>query len=249
LNSDWSEVWVEIVAAFLKGTRRAKFLASVEVLNESVLKGSWVTRGRSKAQSGFYQGLTRKKEQHPNFQVHMCLTYGQALSPQVWAEFGDKLTTVEAAWARLCGQYEIACKELDAARPLPVLTAIKLSPKVTKTLIECNLDLDLSTIRVADMDFYEVPKKDQYGETVLTFDGKPVMERVYYVKWTPGIKHGKSRFTGFGKCEACGKNIPSRRYVPVEAVCKNNGLVSLHLGCDCAANIFGVKDVGVELDR
>jgi hypothetical protein len=149
------------------------------------------------------------------------------------------------SWNELCTQVARACKALDAARPKPVVTAVGLSPKVTATLQECNLDLDLPTIKPAKISFYEKHARDDAGELKF-LNGKPVMERVYYVDWTAGIKHNRSRFASGSGCHACGKSIPSGRFVPVEAQCKNLGLVALWLGCDCARNIFGVKDAGID---
>jgi hypothetical protein len=242
---------VRTVTYSMAGARRAKFEASIKILNDSLAQGGWVTRGSVKAQSGFYQGLTSKLSEGGGFELFMTLRFGQ--SYRINAEVTDQdfhksgvSPEVGRAWVALCKQAQEARKELDASRPLPKITKIGLSPKVTKTLTECNLDLDLPSIKMAKIDFFLVPSLTKgTREPMLDRDGKPVMERVYFVKWTPGIKHMQSRFSGYGGCEACGKAIPSGRYVPVEATCKKLGLVALWLGCDCAANIFGIKDVGI----
>jgi hypothetical protein len=83
-------------------------------------------------------------------------------------------------------------------------------------------------------------------EYALNKDGTRKQENYNVVVWSDGIIHGKSRFAGNG-CHACGKHIPSGRFVPVEAHDKkSNKTISLWLGCDCAKNIFGIKDIGVE---
>jgi hypothetical protein len=244
---------VATVSAFLNGNRREKFLASVKVLNDSLAQGGWITRGSVKAQSGFYQGLATKLDQAGHFELYMCLRFGQV---RFTGEVPDKdiedcgvPSRVGQAWVALCREVKAARQELDLARPLPKITAIGLSPKVTATLTECNLDLDINTIRLAKIDFKLVQDRDEKTRALkFDRDGNPVMIRLYFVAWTPGIKHSLSRFAQGGHCHACGKFIPSCRFVPVEATCKRNGLVSMLLGCDCSRNIFGIQDVGISPD-
>ena len=158
------------------------------------------------------------------------------------------------AWYKLVQEKEVAKELLDDARPLPKITPIGLSPKVTKTLKECNLDLELSSIKMAKIAFRFVQATyyDKKKEKVLPlFDkdnGACLLDKEYYVKWTEGIKHHQSRFAAGGcHCEACGKAIPSGRFVPVEAFDKKKSvLISMWLGCDCAHNIFGIKDIGIK---
>lgn len=246
---------VNEVRHHLTGARRAKFDASVQVLDDSLAQGAWVTRGSIKADSGFYQGLYAKLgdrigklgvDRDSAHAFDMCFRYGDAnVTAAQLAAATPKLSAVEIAWVRLCWEKRQAKADLDAARPAPRVTAIGLSPKVTATITEMGLDLDLATIRMAKLDFYETPARDRDGEPVFARDGTPVMVRIYYVVWSKGIRHGLSRFAHCD-CEACGKRIPSGRLVPVEATCRKNGLVSLWLGCDCAANIFGIKDDGID---
>ncbi len=236
---------VKTVTASMKGARLAKLVASIDIVNESLARGGWVTRGSVKAMSGFYQGLTKtvvyKWEAGPKdkFNLSMCLKYGRAFngeaSDEVVATMAPKVSVaVVRAWISLCNEFMDAYAALNAARPLPTITPIGLSPKVTATLTEMNLDIELPSIKMAEIERYEF---------TYIKDGKEVVGVEYLVKWTKDIKHGQSRF--HSGCQACGKNIPSGRFVPVEAVCKKNGLISLWLGCDCAKNIFGIKDVGV----
>jgi hypothetical protein len=150
------------------------------------------------------------------------------------------------AWQDVCEAVHAACEMLDEARPKPVITAIGLSPKVTTTLKEMDLDIDLPSIRMAKIDYYGTQKWDEKKNAwKFKQNGMPIMEHAYFVCWTKGIKHNMSRFAHSGGCEACGKHIPSGRFVPVEANCRKNGLVSFWLGCDCARNIFGIKDLGL----
>ena len=167
-------------------------------------------------------------------------------------KFPIKLSDDEImAWHGIVKEYENARIFLDEARPLPKITPVGLSPKVTSTLKECNLDLDLSSIRMADIafrfvqDFKYDEKKEEWLPVILK-DGSYSLAKEYYVKWTAGIAHNRSRFASFCHCHACGKKIPSGRFVPVEGFDKKkNQLISMWLGCDCAGNIFGIKDVGI----
>ncbi len=165
------------------------------------------------------------------------------------------------AWCSLCIEKKTARFFLDSVRPLPVVTAIGLSPKVTKTLKDMNLDIDLPTIKPAKIAYRVIAKLNmnfrskEYGQIMMgTSDNDSKYSLVDYdpyVKWSEGIVHGQSRFTHrTGHCEACGKNIPSWRFVPVEAFDKTSKkLVSFLLGCDCAKNIFGIKDIGVDYKK
>jgi hypothetical protein len=159
-----------------------------------------------------------------------------------------KLSAVlAAAWIQLLAEIQEAVVLLDESRPLPRVTAIGLSPKVTATLTECNLDLDLATIKPAKVDYYKTQTLDAKTGAPVYHARKQTwtMERVYFVAWSEGIRHGRSRFAGRG-CHACGKTIPSGRFVPIEALDRQSGeLVSMWLGCDCARNIFGIQDEGL----
>ncbi len=261
---------VETVRQVLKGARLAKFEASVAIINESLAQECWVLRGAVKARSGFYQGLAKvqfRREEYDDttatgagendaWHLMMTLNYGHPFRGKDLQRGIEVLRNNEAinkkltdesivAWAALCDEMTEIHRLLDEARPKPVITAVGLSPKVTKTLKEMNLDIDLPSIRRADLEKRYRPAFDRKGQPILDQDGKQMMESYHVVVWTKGIVHGTSRFSR--GCEACGKPIPSCRYVPVEAMDKRSGkLISLWLGCDCARNIFGIKDVGVE---
>jgi hypothetical protein len=231
---------VETVSSRMSGARRTKFLASVMVVNDSVQQGEWIPRGSVKATSGFYQGLYSKVDRDLPHALYMTLRFGRP-----YAGDTSTLSTLERSWVNLCNQMVGISRELDTARPKPKQTAIGLSPKVTKTLLECNLDLDLSSIKPAEIGFRDIQDRNQDGTLKFNHAGEPVMVRFYFPVWSPGILHNQSRFCG--GCQACGKHIPSGRFVPVEAHCKRlNAKVSLWLGQDCAANIFGIKDVGLD---
>lgn len=243
---------VQTVASAMKGNHLKKFMASVSVLNESLAQGAWTKRGGPKAGAGFYQGLSTKfgRDCHPH-ELMMCLRFGHECKVPVTTEMIEKnglgyCAEAVYAWVQLCAAFARACEALDAARPLPVVTAIGLSPKVTKTLKECNLDLDVSTIVPAKIDSYKCHmRRVLTGE--LMYDkrtNEPIMETVYYVAWTPGVKLDQSRF--YTGCQACGKHIPSGRFVALEGKCNKLGLIGLWVGKDCAQNIFGVKDIGLD---
>jgi len=241
---------IAIVDGYLSGKRREKFRDSISILNRSLAQGAWTPRGSVKASAGFYQGLAKKIGNLQPYELDACVRYGQPMrSVTLTDEMCMQLSSsrVLRAWVTLCSEVAAARAFLDAARPTPVVTAIGLSPKVTKTLKDCNLDIDLATIKPAKISFYEVQARDKAGELRVDRDGKPVMERVYFVDWSAGCLFNRSRFAMGDGCHACGKTIPSGRFVPIEASCKKLGQkVALWLGCDCARNIFGVKDIGID---
>ena len=248
---------IDTVTEFLTGKRLEKFLESVGIVQESLATGEWsIKRARGKAFKGINQGLTSKAasgSRGDNFDVYMCVAYGSPVKAEIEATEGDFEAVgvkpeIVRAWIEVCREIHSAAKILDNARPKPKLTAIQLSPKVTKTLTEMNLDLDLSTIKPAEI------IKIEYSEVhPVTFQpvnlnrrGEVVTTVSYQVEWSKGISHGTSRFSHCD-CEACGKKIPSQLVVPVEVHDrKRDGLISLWLGRDCASNIFGVKDVGIK---
>jgi len=240
---------VGVVAVAMYGKRREKFLASVAVINESLAQGAWIKRGSAKADVGFYQGLESKQRRMQPFRLEMCVNYGQAFAEELTDEMCTQTANprVLRAWVSLCSEVAAARKLLDAARPRPVVTAIGLSPKVTKTFQECNLDLDSTTIAPAEIERCEVQRRHSVtGEPCFTAAGVPEMEVFYRVKWSTGIALHVSRFSYSNGCEACGKSIPSGRFVPIEADCRKLGKrIGMWVGCDCARNIFGIKDIGI----
>lgn len=269
---------INTISKNLKGNKLKKFIDSVNILNESLRQGSWVARGRVKADSGFYAGLIT---------IPSCLEYnGFEIGTDLWKEmnefsrclnYGSSSTNFDStkclellkngssqgkkfklkieddavlAWVELCREKKKAFQLLDQARPAPVLTEIKLSPRVTKTLKEMKLNIELSSVRFPELKRHEdiIEEKDTYGKLVK----KKIVS--YEVIWPIGTLHGKSRFSnifvGDCNCEACGKFIPSRKLVPLYAKDLNsNQFVSFWLGRDCASNIFGVKDIGVNKDE
>lgn len=264
---------IDVARAGFTGKRLAKLDASLAVLQESLEQGAWVPRGSVKANAGFYQGLKHVRYRQTDYQgskaaaekdawhLHMTLCFGYPFQGKSLArglellrldlEAGPKLRKISddviVAWAALCLVKSLAIADLDQARPKPVLTPIGLSPKVTKTLTEMNLEIDLPSIRPATLERRQRPRRDAKGQVMKLCNGEIMMESYYVVVWSPGIRHGESRFATGGGCEACGKYIPSGRFVPIEAKDKRSGsLISLWLGCDCARNIFGIKDDGVE---
>lgn len=255
---------VATVQKYLKGKKLEKFNESVKVINDSLTLGGWVSRGSVKANSGFYQGVIKYNipyehapEHGEDFALMMALNYGRGTT-----ELGNAIDrlyvkpTVNTkkfprefveAWVALSNEKVTATEFLNDCRPLPVVTAIGLSPRVTATLIEMNLDIELPSIKLAEIGRRMVPGFKRDGSPLLDRTGNPILVPEYFVKWTPGTAMGKGRFSYGCKCEACGKSIPSGRFVAIEADDKRSGShIGLWIGQDCASNIFGVKDAGVE---
>jgi len=268
-----NEKLVTVIRNFLSGSRLAKFNESIKVLNESIADGQWIKRGSVKAESGFYQGVQSRigyryepgtRGAQDASALYFCLQYGHPFSQhhgknlelgiktiyQRSAEIGKPLRVpqeVVRAWVDLCAEKDAASKELTEARPKPVLTKIGLSPKVTKTLKEMDLDIDISSIKMPPVKYYlQQAYDDKTGKFVFNPDKTKKMERVYYVEWPNGTEFNATRFNDFTCCEACGKFIPSKMFVPILAKDnKSKKHVGIWLGCDCARNIFGVRDIGV----
>lgn len=253
----------DTIISHLSGKRLEFFKESLAAINDSLLAGGWVGRSSQKVDKGFHQGCWTRPildRSSKHYDVAYCLWrgYGGVTAYEVemaLSELSDKELkkcphSLVRAWCELVELKNDAVIFLNMARRLPVVTGIGLSPRVTATLKEINLDLDLSSIKIAKMDFRMVPrlnanpKSPDYMKPLVNRDGSVIMMREYFVVWSSGIIHNMSRFTR--GCQACGKNIPSRRYVPIEAQDKKSGsLISMWVGCDCAKNIFGIKDDGI----
>lgn len=257
---------VEIIKAEMKGKKLEKFLESVRILNASAEQGGWIEGGSRRASSGFYQGSgIRMIEDAASGRVSWK---NEAFSEAMFSlHYGNPVKNVDAAvavitkeelkkfsreyaraWMLLSTEARELSAALDKTRPLPKITKVGLSPKVTKTLQECNLDLDLSTITYPELETFEmevlVPVKNKKtGEVEM----KWVMQEFQRPVWPKGTVHNQSRFAmNTNGCHACGKNIPSGRFVPFYAEDKKSGKkVSMWVGCDCAKKLFGIKDVGV----
>jgi hypothetical protein len=151
------------------------------------------------------------------------------------------------AWVELANQKTDAVMFLNLSRPKVKITDIGLSPKVTKTLKEMELDIDIRTIKSAIKYRYVHAVDEKTGEKLHRMNGEPLMVLEAYVEFSNGAVHNATRFQNPGCCEACGKPIPSRFFAPVEAKDRKSGKqIAMWIGTDCAKNIFGVKDLGVK---
>lgn len=255
---------IQTVSGHFKGARKAKFEKGLGVLRGSIAAGQWLPRGKATVLASVSGGLIGAKQMPPehvmpgvshdeHFSLMMSLVYGQVYkgSGTVPVELIKTPERVQQAWFKVCSGIRELCSVLDRIRPKPVLTEIELSPRVTKTLKEMGLDLDLSTVKVPPTEkLGDVPELDKMGKPITDRYGKPVMQAIYRVLWTTGTKFGLSRFAG-SDCEACGKRIPSFRYVPIEVEGRKDGVkvhAGLRIGVDCAARIFGIKDKGYRIE-
>jgi hypothetical protein len=298
---------VELVSSEISGKRLEKFLASVKIINDS-LSQSGFYQGLTGClrMDRDYSAVGRKKALFElASSIEFCLSYGRPIRDgYTEQEILDAIQLLRSsqdsnknkpisikvtdaailAWIQLCTDKAQASAYLTSLRPKPKLTKILLSPKVTKTLIEMHLDLDIQSIVPAKIVRKHFPAFDKTGKPLFlsvemlqayivyaqpkqvpgvfsqrcpikAYDskGKPLFSDkekslvnliIPVVEWSKGIKFNRTRFTC--GCEACGKRIPSRRFVPVEARDKkSNDLIGMWLGCDCASNIFGIKDKGI----
>ena len=186
---------------------------------------------------GTFEEQIPNPDHEPQFALHMCLAYGHPTHTNVdylvnrletWkSDRTEKLIRGKhsvkfiKAWVALCEEKRIICAALTEARPKPVITDIGLSPRVTATLVDMDLRVDLPTIKMAEIKYRLVPKRyadsksPDFGKIMMSRDGSyALLEKAYYVAWTPGTKHMVTRFSGLNcNCEACGKSIPSGRFV------------------------------------
>lgn len=255
---------VAIIAGFFGGARLAAFLESIAVIRESITQGTWVGRARQRADKGINKGIASKHLKSPGlahndmrsqalYRVYFAVQYGKHLrADELDVATDDDLRAiapriavdVTRAWLRLMVALRDIYTDLDASRPLPVYTEIGVSPKVTETLLAIGLDLNLATRRMAPIGWRWEQDRDTSFALLFQSDGAPKMVKVYFVKWPPGTVFGSSRFSD-RDCEACGKRIPSGRFVPI-LIANNAGIEhGFWFGCDCARNVLGIKDAGI----
>lgn len=260
---------LEIVSKVLKGSKLQKLQESIQLLRDCIAHGAWLPRAQVKVMSGISKGLVNKMPsehvwdhtvgkgysettQAESSELHemaMCLQYGTRYLGDKTLNIPGLDPVVQKAWFELVAGIHKLCQMLNSARPKPVKTEVGLSPKVTKTLKEMNLDIDMSTIDMPPTkQVGEKPRLDKKTGRPIYEYGKPAMDPIYRIIWPPGTKKDVSRFSAdHGQCEACGKAIPSYMFVPLSATCRNLGPVGFWVGVDCARNIFGVKDEGFDM--
>jgi hypothetical protein len=258
---------IETIAGFFNGSRRTAFIESIAVIRESVEQGTWVGRGHQRAAKGIKDIATHKALTQPNdysdprhrslFACYMAASYGSlprqadldAATDADLAAIAPKVPVhVTRAWLRLLVALREVYADLDGSRSMPVYTEIGLSPKVSKTLQDAALDLDLTTRRMCPLGWRWVDKDDGLGNIVMGPDGKPLQVKFYFPDWPVGTVFGASRFA-YCDCEACGKSIPSKLVVPILVSDRAGRPLGFWFGRDCARNILGIKDAGIADSR
>lgn len=151
---------------------------------------------------------------------------------------------VAKAWIELCDEVKEARIFLDTSRPLPVITEVGVSPRVTRTLDDMGMGASSYSVKLAELE-----RREKFVDAIDKRTGKKIKKRIvwYVVVWSEDIIHNQSRFSLYScNCDACGKKIPSGRFVAMELHKDNGEKLSMWVGTDCAKNLFGIKDVGVE---
>lgn len=235
------------------GDSRKKFEEMLRILEVSLEQGSWLPRKKAVVENFLAKGSPYQKNllprliqrETPEALAFLALVRKGVVPKEKFSSilemidnrFGEhtKLTI----WLNVCVSFGEAISYLDQCRPATkYLGPKKLSDKVLKTLKLANLDMDMDTIRMPNLELLTSISK--------TDDGVKISPE-YRMNWSPGVVHGTSRFASSHRCEACNKPIPSNTFVPLEGFDKKSGLnISLIVGVDCAFNIYGVKDVGFD---
>lgn len=150
-------------------SRKAKFEKGLGVLRASIAQGQWVPRGKATVLAAISQGMV-KGRQLPD--RHSYAPEAAVISNPAWDEYNELERSLEfghdyrgkhtiaaalikipehvqRAWFEVCIGVRELCSVLDRIRPKPVITSVGLSPRVTKTLQEMGLALDLSTVACA----------------------------------------------------------------------------------------------------
>lgn len=261
---------VSVIRKYLKGSRLSLFNESVDKINDSLRLNGWLP-GYSRSYSKGLKGVGLSISYEKNLMVGEYTSVNTARgklngllkegflhlgSSEIELAISDlnekelKKTPSELIWAyfNLLKEVKVAVQLLNSLRPLPVVTKIGLSPKVTKTLKDMNLDIELSSIVMAKISYEYIPSRGKDGKVMSGKYGETLIELTSYVDWSEGIKHNMSRFASSDHCHACGALVESKLFVPIEGFDnKTESLVSMWLGRDCAKNIFGIKDEGLAL--
>ena len=243
------EADIEILTGFFRGKRRQDFVDAMHTLRESLELGGWLSRGEQRLDKGLGKGIAPYKSivQHNGtlFPVYMAAAHGWDKQPKTFDAATDEQLLAVApkvplaifrAWLRLLAAVHVARGDLNASRPLPTYTEIGLSPKVTATLLDATIDLDLTTRKLCPLGW-------RWGKTINKY-GQEITRKIYFADWPKGTRFGSSRFAHCD-CQACGKTIPSGLTVPVLVSDSSGTVHGFWFGRDCAANILGIKDAGI----
>lgn len=140
-----------------------------------------------------------------------------------------------AAWCEAFAPIAELCARLDAARPKPAFVFAAVSPTVHANVAEA-MGVEFSSVREPEIEYVE--REREYG-------GKFVKVVIAIIHWPAGTRHMVSKFAhgsraGNLQCEACGHAIKSNNWVPL-VVDNATGPMSMWVGRDCAATMFGAK--------
>lgn len=134
------------------------------------------------------------------------------------------------------------------------LDLTSLSDKQIHTLSNSAVDVDIMSLRLAkivypvcivkeEVHFANVERGRLKANAVTS---RYVFAEVPSIEWEKGTRFGATGKDSH-QCDACGKNIPSQRFVYLQATCKRTGdTLGLQFGTDCASRILNVKSEGVK---
>lgn len=136
-------------------------------------------------------------------------------------------------WATTVAPVALAIEKLDATKPKPTVRFMKTLSALVLGNVGKAMGLDLTSLKVPDMEWVEVEKVDAKGKPYWTWDVN--------ILWPEGTTHNASKFAYGSCCHACGHRIFNPyNWVPLVAE-SPDGPKSLWVGSDCAKNLFGCE--------
>jgi len=256
----------EKVLRWYSGKARANMIEALSLVNASCVQNFWVPKASRRVAAmlskatvainmGRKWGSTLEKlggYDIPNgkrgWDVMFLLRYGSFRAFIDWDAIKSLTTDVDmlAVIDRAHEFYDDLqplrqiCKELDAKRPLPVVTYLEVSPTVTRLLEGLGLSVNIKTLRMC-------PSKVVWVKHVSakTVDGEFLEVPVQVLDPPPGTVFGRSRYAAGtehnDQCEACGHAIKNPwNWVPLLIDDAKGTPHFLWVGSDCGKNLFGV---------
>jgi len=251
---------------WFSGKALANASHALDLLAESEAEGCWVPNAKRTVDSCLYKTNIAKKiyrthgasieslgtyddpVQERGYRVAFILQFG------AWRRPGDinwqvvrsktndpdllKILDLSLEYTESFDALSRLAYKLDTVAPKPQITSVGVSPTVTKTLAEINVEGRLSTIRLCPIEWRKVDTVDK--------NKRPIQIWVGRLKWPAGTVHGASRFTdndgSLSHCQACGHSIQNAfNWVPILMDTAQGIPVSLWVGRDCSRNLFGIR--------
>lgn len=231
--------------------------AALQVLDRAIERGAWAKGEARKTRAALRNATVAQKVAaringvRELFPLYMALRYGDSYvtSSMDLARMYDAAVACKREVDLAQGLMFItqlqpvyqALNALDITKPQPTITALGVSPTMTKTLDEAGLAP--TTVRVCAIEWSQQAVQDAEGNKTIVSVGR--------LLWPENTLHNYTRFARVkaghtDQCHACGHVIRNPfNWVPLLVDSAEDGTPhSMWVGKDCAHSLFGIKVAG-----